>query len=510
MSAYAVRSPTGEPNSSFELSTPIKKIRNLTLNLPNRFTSPNRPGNSPIYPSLTDITSSMELSNNVSTDMASNMIGRGYSKTITNKVLNELNMRATEISLSICAQQTAPTLAPNPTERRKKRYSGIHRSKFNKMDSISSHYAASRTHNDRLPVKTALESEFKRSQNVMDVEDQSNDAGKRNSTIDISSINKRRRTLNGPEEVLHFQQQQQQKLVRKVTPPQHPGALSSPIRHSEEPMRTQLLPAPVLENTPSLQAGRSSPVREDRLSPARKISPSKGSMNLNGLLTSPESDNMHLDSSPKQRTFLKPTLPVHKRRPSLLELAGVKSTNTPSLQHKTSIPKLQHKTSNSRLTKKPSLSDVNYNNAVTSIPKLSKKPSIPTLERKPPIPGVDRKPSIPTLNKKPSSTGLNSGNSVASSYGSASTSYLKTSVLHKKPSSSSISATTQKPRIYRDASSSSISSTHSKVTVPQPFSLYNRPTILSSQKSMGLYEKPTVSTSQKSLNKFQRFKDRFH
>jgi len=132
-------------NTSFELSTPIRKIKYLTLN------SPKSGNKSPIYPNLDDIVISPPDKENyhARTNVASSMLNKGYSKKLTNNVLAELNSRANEISKSI--KSPPPDLGHRSVQqRRNKRYSGIHWSKFNKMESISDHYSVN--HYDNMDI----------------------------------------------------------------------------------------------------------------------------------------------------------------------------------------------------------------------------------------------------------------------------------------------------------------------------------------------------------------------
>lgn len=479
------------------LSTPIKKIRNLTL------VSPNPP--SPVrYPSMSDFPIPSDFNANYPTNYPANyptsnftanfndyirteainldpifhnMVDKGYSQTISNKVLRELDSRANEISSRLIP---TPLAAAITAQKNKKRYSGIHRPLFSKMESISSHYAASRTHPDSSPAK-----DFP------------------------SSATKKRRTLNGPEEI--FGDKENESPTRKVGGRSESSKAS---RHSQHAV-------PVLGMAPSLSApirsisGKvllSSPIRQES-SPSRfqvdshlsspnkfsKISPSKGSINLNLLL--------HGDDN-----FVKP---APKIRQSSLQMAGVYVEGT-SLQ-KPSSQTLQKKPSIQALQKKP------------SIPTLQKKLSIPTLQRKTSIPPLQKKQSIPSLQKKPSTTTLLKKPSIPNlqkmSMGppSYAGSMSNTTSLHKhtfqKPSVQSTPSTKQpssqsKHTLHKKPSTSTLN----KVTIPQPFSLYDRPTISSSQKSLTSMTSSTSNrsintlqsqASQRSLNRFQKFKSRF-
>lgn len=459
------------------LNTPIKKIRDLTLN------SPNPP--SPVrYPSMGDFP--------VKSDpIFQNMVEKGYSQTISNKVLRELDSRASEISTRLGA-----TLVNISTiDQKKKRYSGIHRPLFSKMESISSHYAASRSTDSE---STSPVRDFP------------------------SSATKKRRTLNGPEEIFDTDKE-------KKSPPRkkEPGVYLEQFHTSPVPFlgrAPSLIPVPAqgrtLSSGPSLAAPLLSSPFRPQSSPSRnnssnssssnassplkfsRISPSKGSMNLNLLLHGNDE-------------FIKPAVP--SVRQSSLQMAGVvhgdrkfalpssssilamlKKPSIPSLQKKSSIPSLQKKNSFASLQKKP------------SVPTLQKKPSIASLQnhqiaspqRKSAIPSLQKKPSVSSLQKKPS----------MSSFQRA------TPTLTKQSSSQSLRATsTAFPGSLQNKLSTS---TLNNVTVPKPFSLYDRPTISSSQKSLNCSGVTASSSnrslntlqslaSQRSLNRFQKFKSRF-
>lgn len=486
------------------LSTPIKKIRNLTLVSP-KPPSPVRYPSMSDFPIPSDFSSTHYPTSNFTSNFAGNfndylrteeiksdpifqnMVDKGYSQTISNKVLRELDSRANEISSRL---GPTPLAAAISAQKKKKRYSGIHRPLFSKMESISSHYAASRSHPDSSPAK-----DFP------------------------SSATKKRRTLNGPEEI--FGNKENESPTRKTgsrpayARNSHQTSQTSHSSHSQIPFLS--LKAPVLGAAPSLAPARSgggnvllsSPIRPEA-SPSReisglnlsspskfnKISPSKGSMNLNLLL--------HGDDE-----FVKP---APKIRQSSLQMAGVylgdghslqKKPSIPSLQKKPSIPSLQKKSSIPSLQKKP------------SIPSLQKKPSTPSLQKTLSIPSLHKKLSIPSLQKKPSNSTLQKKPMLPPSYkpGSISLQTPATPLKHSvptfakptHPSSQSLRTLQKKPS----------ASTLNKVTVPQPFSLYDRPTISSSQKSLSsstsLRSLSSLQSqaSERSLNRFQKFKSRF-
>lgn len=513
------------------LSTPIRKIRNLTLNSPS--TSPlqkllnKSPQSSVRYPSMSDLPSD---------PIFSSMVDKGYSQTISNTVLRELDSRANEISTK---------LAPKPLANKKKRYSGVHRPLFAKMESISAHYAAARTSTGPLPQKDY-----------------------------IGSATKKRRTLNGPEEIFGALGDDNESPVRHREDPytndmdiDMEKPTLAPVSHLAPKLTPQLAPkltpvsklspvsklapaSPFLTNIPQNGSSRltSSPVRSFSTSPTRPtgISPSKGSMNLNGLLND---DSVFAKPAPSQKMRQsslqmagvmpspqkESSIPVLQRGPSIPSLLS--RSSIPSLQRKLSIPSLQKKPSIPTLQKKPSVSALQKPALSLQKPStLQKKPSVPSLQKKPSIPSLhkptaplQKKPSIPTLQSKPSSfkkpagplhhasvssiPNTNSSQSLRSvsshralsttNHGKDSLTYASTplnlrshfssSTLHKKPSNTSL---------------------RSNVTIPQPFSLYDKPTLSSSQKSLqSLTSTRTLedmrSASQRSLNRFQRFKNRF-
>ncbi|CAI5759932.1 unnamed protein product [Candida verbasci] len=345
------------------------------------------------------------------------MLDKGYSQKLTNNVLNELNSRASHIQ-----SQNFNSNDANIIKRRNKRYSGVHMSRFKNMDSISQHYSV-------------LNNNIQNSRNSSTPSPQKQEfMGNGTSDIHEESASKRRRTINKNEEI----------------------SLAKIMQDSKNPN--------VSGNDKS---------NFNSFSPIRKISPSKGSINLNSMLrqtTSTGSPNKEKQRSDK---FIKPYPPSNKFRKSSLELAGVQSHQ---LQKKSSIPQLQRKSSIPQLQKKP------------SIPQLQKKPSIPQLQKKSSIsqlnqqqqPQLRKKSSIPTFNKiAPNSSKLSTSKSLIS----------------KSPTTSSMNTINVNSKILQNTTNIPNQIPKSKsVTIPQPFSLYN---------------KPTISSSQKSLNKFHKFKEKF-
>lgn len=486
-----------EQNSSMELSTPIKKIKNLRLDSPG--------ATSPIYPKLDEIYSPSHIMDS--------MIDKGYSQRLTNTVLNELNMRANEIS-KLIKSPTSQEPCNNATIRRNKRYSGIHRSRFNNMESISSHYAAKRSSNGKDPQNTkhdsikVLDTLLKRSENVIEKKPTENDLGKRDAYLDISSVTKRRKTLNGPEEVLNLN-------------PFKPAVPNQPLS-----------------------------------SPIKKLSPSKKSFNLNKLLKEGDDNGV----------FLKPVAPSKKLRTSSLELAGVKLPQrdiqsrenpspilskkqyTPEIHKQSSIPQLQKKSSIPQLQKKPSVSQLQTKNpssqqqSFSSTNQLYKKSSIPQLLKKPSIPQLQKKSSIPQLQKKPSISNLQKKQSISNLQNKTSDLFTKkdatrndhsnenfrTSSSHamdidedyqnvfREPSRRQLllqfsSKSNQAfPKFGSSKSISGLKSNTEKLGTQIPLSTSHKFTNVTIPEPFSLYNKPTISSSQKSLNRFQKFKEKFH
>lgn len=406
------------------LSTPIKKIKGLSLG-------------SPLYPSLNDF----QLDN-----MANQMVNRGYSQTLTSNVLEELNARANELSPNVCLSPSN-NVSTTSASRRNKRYSGIHRAKFNKMESISNHYSVKNRDAD---------SNINR-----------NDVGKRNlANMDI--INKKRRTLTGMEQTLKLS-------PVKYTIPQN----SSPIKESPQS------------------------------SPIKKISPSKKSMNLNKLLNEGEgkrSTSLGMAGVSPTRTLSVLSIPK-LAKPTLIPKDSHNSAS-PRIKH--SIPKLhatkftnQENKENAPIPRSPSSKSqkMTFNTTLQNTPALSNKQQIPALSHKLSIPSLSQKLSIPKLSHKLSIPKLSHKLSIPSlSHKQSSSTFQKP----PKPLSKSKSSyhdsikliPIQEKQAFPKSNSTNLSDQQPKrYTIPKPFSLYN---------------KPTISSSQKSLNKFQRFKDKFN
>lgn len=390
------------------------------------------------------------------------MIEKGYSQKITNNVLHELNARANDIALQLKLPSTKDVML----QRRRKRFSGIHRAGFDKMESILDHYSVKGVHEQKDP----------------------------------ETVTKKRRTLTGIE------------------------LSSSPVK---SPPRSS-----------SRDNGMSSsPSKELDSSPTRRISPSKKSFNLNGILKGPSDrtdllftpntlrHNIHnIGSSPKIKSDICPKLTPPSlsevkltRLPSNKSLASQKpafpnseklrsvepysnkdrryassgSTTTSTVINK---PSMMHhtRTSNIGISRHESTASASSKQKTAASSESWTKPlGRPTLIRM----------NVPSL-RLVSSSGPHgsSREDIKSRHNSTQSLLLRKSATQERLTSLSHSS------IPRQSSMSSMSSSrllsdHKKpnYTIPKPFSLYNKPTISSSQKA--------ISRSQRSLSSLLKVKD---
>lgn len=399
------------------LNTPIKKIQALSIHSP---------------------------------DIKQIMVDKGYSNSISDKVINELNLKLNDIS----------NLPPHNDDKfmdveamHTDHFDKIHNNHFDKMESIMNHYSIKRN------------------------------------TLELNNTKKKRRTLTGVEE--------SPVLLNSAF-----GRLTAPKLSSNIPIISPtrkgngLLSSPI--NTSSNSNFLSSPNRvqngdsPNRVSPSR-ISPSRGSYNLNGILNRKMSVPKSRQPSPTRdfklpKAFTKIDSSNTQNKPPIPHLSD---KTIPVLQKKSSIPTLQKKSSIPTLQKKP------------SIPTLQKKPSTPTLQQKPPVPTLQskpsisafntqlhNKPSIPTINKKPSIPTLSKKSSIPTLQKKPSTSFSSTSI-------SSISSTPH------------FNYVSNPTTHINDSNIYFKHSSESSSSLTG-YARPTISSSQKSLDRFTRFKNKFH
>lgn len=413
----------GSFDTSSNLGTPIKKIKGLNLNSSSPLNS------SPLYPNLDEIEPRIEP----------HMKLKGYSQRLTNNVLRELNVRANEISQLL---KTSPKAQIHNESKRK--FNGIHRSRFNKMDSISSHYSIHRRPKEISPTRVVAITEN-------ETPSTSNDSGKRNPSINLSSASKRRRTLNGPEEVLNnssplkhtgypLKSSPLKVNSLKISPSKASvnlhATVSSASNLNNRPQETfNYVKQKTEMNPPQLHGLNGSKMNASRKSPS-KISPSKGSMNLHEILQG------NVQEKPKASTK------SLSKRASSLELAGVKQPVVRKHVPTDTSEKGSRLNSNSSLRSIPNLQassfkchDSNLKKSQSNIDKLHNLRT--------------KTPSTPQL---PKSTSSNSW---------------------------------KLPEMGHNAKPSL---TAKNYTIPQ---------------APSFYAKPTISSSQKSLNRFHKFKDRF-
>ncbi|CAH6719172.1 hypothetical protein CLIB1444_02S02542 [[Candida] jaroonii] len=314
------------------------------------------------------------------------MVDKGYSNTISDVVLNEMNKY-----IDIDDYES-----PDDSPKQHNKFDSIHKSSFSKMESISDHYTVYQK--------------------------------------------KKRRTLTGIEESPVFEGNSE--LTRKplspiksLSPTKHLTPNISPDTHKE-------LPSPNRSQSPNKSPNKISPSKKsynlnDILT--RKISYPKSRT------PSPLKDKSNLQSKPLPKVpsmvTEKPRIPSLQHQSSIPKLQA--KTSVPSFRQSnikssiptvknsitsqnTSIPTLNHKSSIPTLNHKSSIPTLNHK---SSTPTLNHKSSIPTLNHKSSIPTLNHKSSIPTLNHKSSNTSINTS---------------KIPTLQKKPSS------INQPKLFTD------------------------------------------------------------
>ncbi|CCH41237.1 hypothetical protein BN7_774 [Wickerhamomyces ciferrii] len=145
-----------------------------------------------LYPNI----SHLKGGNNDDDDLARSIKEKGYSSNISTKVLSELNQRAASKNSHL--QNKSSVLSP-----RSSRYNTSHRSRFQKMDSISSHYAASTRRNQVQARMDSMSKPINRQELEQDKENipSYDPNSKRSGNSDIASAAKRRKTEVGVKEV---------------------------------------------------------------------------------------------------------------------------------------------------------------------------------------------------------------------------------------------------------------------------------------------------------------------
>ncbi|CAN3354209.1 hypothetical protein DICA2_B02300 [Diutina catenulata] len=387
-------------NLSMELSTPIKKIKNLQLD-------------DHLDPGHQGVTVSQ------APDITQLMYQKGYSMKLTTNVLSELNQRVDQISdMSFDCNTSTDSV----TERRNQRYSGAHRRRFNNMESISSHYAAHKQKKDLL---------------------------KQPSEGDL----KRRKTLTGhdrvPGPLLKTKDND-----RKIAPSRRMTNLSEVAQPRSQGFAKPYPPSRARYSSLEMagvkkEAGQTTPdTRSFYKTPCNSFKSKineKSSHSTNTNQASHISQNNH--TSQKDHTYYN----NHTTH----------TNTTPSTQAKNSFYKAPSSSSRS-------MSSWATSSPVSSPPHSSVKPSkIPTSASMRSLSSYSQ-PTIASQSKLPQSRSMRS---------------LSTET-PKLPSSRSMrSLSTQGPDTPKLPSSRSERSLRAP-TVPQPFSLYAKPTISSSQKSL--------------------------
>ncbi|CCE85925.1 Piso0_005565 [Millerozyma farinosa CBS 7064] len=431
------------------LNTPISRIKNL------RITSPED------IPVEGGCTSGSGLDVVQDRSILQAMIEKGYSQKITNNVLQELNARANDIA----SQLKSPSTKDVMLQRRRKRFSGIHRAGFNKMESISNHYSVKGAHEQKDPM----------------------------------TVTKKRRTLTGIE------------------------LSSSPVK---SPPRS----------SPRDNNMSSSPNKELDSSPTRRISPSKKSFNLNGLLKGPSdrtdlsfnSTNIsrpNINSSPKIKSDVCPRLSP----PTSSEVRLTKSPPNKSLaSQKTACPNTERTRSvepssnrdghyassgsattstvnnTSSMRHHTKTNNVGSNSHMSTSSKSSRQKAEASSENwaKPFAKPTSIRMNIPSV-RQASSSGTQRGTreDLRSRHDNTQSFQLRKSATQER-----LTKTSSQSSIPRQSSMNSMSSSRSlndnkkpNYTIPKPFSLYNKPTISSSQKA--------ISRSQRSLSSLSKIND---
>lgn len=181
-----------------------------------------------LYPSLDHMTSGKQSLQNECDNL-------GYSKKLSNNVLDELDKRAaTKVRNTHNFKKSV--LSP-----RSSRYNSSHRSKFQKMDSISSHYAAVRSKTSSLDLRRE-EVEMEK-ENVPSYGPNS----KRSNVSILESATKRRRTGTGHQELLTPSM-----TLTKVQPlTGHPNSRipRSPSKANLQDLSTRIAPGPTPSTT---------------------------------------------------------------------------------------------------------------------------------------------------------------------------------------------------------------------------------------------------------------------
>lgn len=390
---------------------------------------------SPIYPNLDDILPSS------SPPLNSYMQSLGYLRKLSSNVLKELNQRATHIAAKLKSPPASATLSAR---------SRLHRR--DQLESISSHYLVSGANYG------TCESTAAGRGSINDQHNQKNATHFNNSSLRCTSDS------NTPAE--YAQKHASKKRESIIEPVSSKRRRMANLAGESSALRLPLSPTkhsgvsrfglqvPSLNSSPFKFEASSHP------SPLKRISPSKKYNDLHSILTlEPEIDNQ----SPIKFPVPKAKGRTLSTRPSVLQLAGVKPLPAETTKHATIAGSPTSKTLNA---------------AVSSRSDSSR--SIPALKNSSLTHNNSKNKSTQSLHTLLKS---HSNNTTAAHFAKPQ----KLSVPHI-PASAPLHP--PKVKLTRSPTSKSLKAP----TVPQPFLLY---------------DKPTISSSQKSLDRFNKFKSKF-
>lgn len=242
--------PPSQNEFTFSARTPIKK---------------------PLYPSLDKMPSSLQ-------QQCSQL---GYSKKLSNNVLQELDQRAAMMHpRPRCSPFGKSMLSP-----RVARFNGPHRQRFSKMESISSHYAAHRTKDEE-----ELEKE-----NIPSYDPHS----KREGTTHLESSTKRRKTVLGRQDVApQLSSSKRMNNLQEV--------LNKPTHRSTTTTSTRQVRQPVSRLPQNTQLNLTQSTSSIKLKPS--LSSSKSISNNLSQHTTTSTTTSHLPKSSTFANLSKPTV----------------------------------------------------------------------------------------------------------------------------------------------------------------------------------------------------------
>lgn len=440
-----------EVASSDSMNTPIKKIQELSIASPN---------------------------------IKQIMVDKGYSNSISDKVLNEINYKLQEIPSSPVHDGS-----PEPQDQ----FSKMHNLDFSKMESIMNHYSMKRMNNYN-------NNSTKKRRTLTGIEETNSSPlkGKISPSKKSMNLNELLHNTNHPSTIhsndrkFSFPRSKTPSPYKNNTFAQRPKlptlqSKSSIPRLQKNTSATNLTPGSPLEKKPSSShLNRSLEKKPSSSHLNRSLEKKPSSSHLNRSLEHKPSSN-HLNRSLEK----KPSTSHLDTQSSLNKKVTNPQKPVPRLQSKSSIPQLDKQ---NPLQKKP------------SIPQLQKKSSIPQLQKKTSIPQLNKEVSSTQLQKKPSIPQLN--NPQLQKKSSIPQLQKKSSIpqLQKKPSTSQIQATTFAPQLQSKTNTPQLE----KQYLTSQAKLSTKPEFKEPYpKREPTFNKPTVSSSQKSLDKFMRFKTRF-